>query len=330
MGVGLMPKVVILNHPFPEREIEDFLIEDGNINKGTISWIKEGPKYNKVEHARKYLVTKGNYINKDEELVEDVELGFWGEWEASSKFTRNSNDEVFEPKYFHYPVKLDKKENNYCINTDPCVFGNNFIYSNCKQNRKGAVDGKIKNLESGDIVIFGGFKKKNNKLVLLIDTVLVVKHMAQDFKNHSTVSKKFTDINIYRNDSDVKVEIPSWYNNLTSSTLSKDFSYTLYLGANYEDKFNDKLYSFFPCKPYEGNDDTGFNRIESIPVELDHPIFVDNGIHLKLDMKRAFNYKVITSGNNEFTEEQMHKIWDDIRKYIFDQGLQLGVYAQLP
>ena len=320
-----MPKIVILNHPFPERNIHKYLIEEGDKNRGKISWIEESSKYKKLPHARKYLITSGHYINKDEELIKDKEIGFWGEWEAPSKFIKNSDNTVFEPKYFHYPVKLDKKDNPYCINTDPCVFGSNFVYSNCRQNTTVARNTQLKNLEPGDMIIFGGFKKKNNKFVLLIDTVFVVKYMAQDFKNHSKVSKNFRDINIYKNDSYIKVEIPSWYNYLTSSSISTTLTYTLYLGANYEDKFNDKLYSFFPCKPYEGNNDVGFNRVESIPIELDHPIFVNNGINLNPDRKRGFEYRIIPTSN----DDQIYNLWNDIRNYIFDQGLQLGVQAKL-
>ena len=62
-----MPSIVQFFHPGQEHEIENGRIKDWN---------------NKLEHYRKYLISKGNYIENNEEKREN--LLFWGEWEPTS------------------------------------------------------------------------------------------------------------------------------------------------------------------------------------------------------------------------------------------------------
>jgi hypothetical protein len=85
------------------------------IKNGFCHW-KNKPKLSKKQlHARKYIITDGDYLTSLDHKVSKGQIGFWGEWEAESLVKENvlfgsvSNTKSNNyPEYFHTPLKPDK------------------------------------------------------------------------------------------------------------------------------------------------------------------------------------------------------------------------------
>ena len=123
------------------------------------------------EHFRKFMKVNGKYLigrdnNNKFNSVKSGEIVLWGEWEPQSYVERigkpNKNG---LPEYLHIPVLTEKSSKG--INTDPYVFGDAFIYSNCRQTQGGA----LQKLNRGDIILFCSSKLNDN---IVLDTVFVV------------------------------------------------------------------------------------------------------------------------------------------------------------
>jgi hypothetical protein len=116
-------------------------------------------EWNGGNHKRKYIISKGNYIENNS--LHEGRLMFWGEWEPPSlvEFLPPSIKklpyEVY-PEYLHYPFLPPMKQipvyqRQMCQNTDPFVFGDKFKYSICLQD---SFTG-LRNLEDGSLILFG-------------------------------------------------------------------------------------------------------------------------------------------------------------------------------
>ena len=118
-------------------------------------------------HARKFMQLRGNWIAGDGS-AHGGELWAWGEWEAQSELVRTLDasrapgltHHLWRP---HYVIPRDGYGRLH--NTDPFIFGERFLYSNCLQpSRPG-----LRRLGRGSVIAFGS---KRGGWVL--DTVLVV------------------------------------------------------------------------------------------------------------------------------------------------------------
>ena len=119
-------------------------------------------------HARKFMQTSGEWIEADGN-TRCGDLWAWGEWEAQSQLLRRlgGSKALGYPQYLWRPYYVIPDEGHGGLhNTDPFIFGERFLYSNCKQ-----LSGKrIRSLARGSVVAFGS--QKSGQWVL--DTVLVV------------------------------------------------------------------------------------------------------------------------------------------------------------
>ncbi len=105
----------------------------------------------------------GEWIDKDGDK-HSGDLRAWGEWEPESKLicefdTKDNGPHL--PSYLWKPYWVPR--NNYrCLhNTDPFIFGDCFLYSNCgqsAQSKKG-----LKYLAPGSVIAFGSGKKIGSK-----------------------------------------------------------------------------------------------------------------------------------------------------------------------
>lgn len=314
-----MPKIVIFFHRGDEASLKRGM----NRNGGTYLW-KKAYKENmeKELHSRKSVVTNGVYVHNGEKV--NAELNFWCEYEASSNYKRNqffkkekTKNEI--PDYFHWPImpKIDSK--NKCfelLNTDPCVFGDRFKYCNCYQGRSK----KLKNLQTGDLIIFGassaskkakrGRDNRKKTDTFILDTVFVVKESYKDF------------LNSYIPNGEIPFE--EWYYNLTVRHLHLNDNFTLYFGANYESQYTDKnnnnLYSFFPCKEYTGlKNYKGFKRPE---LKFNDRIFTDKEIIIKDGSCRV---PLIY----ETSHDEISNLWREIRDKVLESGLLVGIESSI-
>jgi hypothetical protein len=128
-------------------------------------------KPGRTSHDRKFMLTWGSLF--DWETGRDhgsVPLGFWGEWEAPSVFWRVDSPGRPLPTIVHAPFRPVSCPIQPVQNTDPMVFGDAFIYSNCLQ----ASYRSLRTLSPGSMVLFGRFGRAHEKPSFSLDTCLVV------------------------------------------------------------------------------------------------------------------------------------------------------------
>lgn len=343
-----MPKVVMFGHPGTEH------LDKNNLKKDK----KDYPTYdfekaienkympwNDGGHHRKFLKAKGKYLTKLDDDTNSGEIVFWGEWEPDTSFDIidnleliNTEDKVEEvrnsnkPNNMHIVNNLEKKSGEFLQNTDPYVFGDNFFYTNCKQDRQ-----IMKNLNKGDIVLFGtsGRGTKNNKYMEL-DTVFVV-------SNKIIVSKRndYPDFSVL---SDEKYEcfknvvlekIFERKNKITGkSDIMEDDKFIIYKGATINEPV-DGMYSFFPCKKYESDlAKCSFGKVLLTNEQFGQFLYVSlqtiNTPTDKMNDKTPFLQSFKKFAGISDNKDAMKNFWQTIVQTVLDQDCYLGIYAEEP
>ena len=251
-----------------------------------------GPEmgWNRDEHARKFLRATGRYIAEGE--LRSGSFAFWGEWEPQSRVMETFPAEDAGPRWLHDPFWERPRHRRLLQNTDPLVFGDRFLYSNCRQRR----NSKLLHLAPGSIVLFGS--KLRGAFVL--DTVFVVGE-SESFKRVSARDQRYED----------------WVDAVVFEPLRvapgpPDEVFRLYRGRMYDDA-PDRPFSFVPCRPYEPGKAT-FSR----PIVDLHQRWVRPNL--------AMGAKATVA-----TEAQLHSIWDAIVGQVVDTaGLALGIELEPP
>jgi len=111
--------------------------------------------WNTGDHLRKFLLASGRYVDQADE-VNGGELVFWGEWEAPSQVINRWPPSGRLPRALHHPYWTLPAGNGWRQNTDPWVFGERMLYSNCK--RTLGPDNRPTSLQSlnrGSVICFG-------------------------------------------------------------------------------------------------------------------------------------------------------------------------------
>jgi hypothetical protein len=119
--------------------------------------------WNVGDHKRKFLRADGAYV-EDGQYREGA-YGFWGEWEAPSRVVEVWPKGDALPRFLHEPLYRPPNAGSY-QNTDPLVFGDRFLYTNCKQ----LGNAKLRKLTPGSLVLFGS----GTGAGFVLDTVFVV------------------------------------------------------------------------------------------------------------------------------------------------------------
>lgn len=164
------PKVVQFVHPGFEYHKREH-IGPRNQRSGVMPW-KEGGSI----HDRKFMWHPGSAL--DVESGTDhvgVPLTFWGEWEGPSVFWKlDAPEGELLPSIVHAPFRPAEVPTTSVQNTDPMVFSDAFIYSNCRQPSKPVLRG----LPEGSIILFGRLGKRGEtrkkEPFFTLDTCLVV------------------------------------------------------------------------------------------------------------------------------------------------------------
>jgi hypothetical protein len=100
-------------------------------------------------------------------------IAFWGEWEGPSRYWRIDSPGKPFPSVVHAPFRPSERPSGPVQNTDPMVFGDAFIYSNCMQ----AHYRVLRSLSSGSIVLFGRHSREAGIPAFSLDTLIVVDRM---------------------------------------------------------------------------------------------------------------------------------------------------------
>lgn len=191
--------------------------------------------WNRRTHARKFLQATGTYVRGGS--PHRGSFVFWGEWEPQSLVTDvHRPDSAAHPHWLHEPVWEVPRHRQMLQNTDPLVFGDRFLYSNCRQ---GAI-GKLRELAPGSIVVFGSKVSE----IWVVDTVFVVGDASQPFTGSAADSVDCSDW--------IRAVV---FDPLQMSSKKKDGYYRAYSGRSYEDAPAGP-FSFVPCRPFVGRPPT--------------------------------------------------------------------------
>ena len=236
---------------------------------------------------------RGEWIDEDDRTGTG-DLWAWGEWEAESCLLRELNqlDDPGFPRYLWHPYYV-RRQNGYggLHNTDPFIFGERFLYSNCHQRWKR----KLRTLQRGSVIAFGS--KKGD---WVLDTVLViagsVEFAAEEapFVLADLTSEAFVAV--------------------TGGPLAANdagASFRLYWGATPKDPV-DGMFSFFPTVQAGG--EVGFKRPS---IELPIWCFTKR---LRMGAKD-------TPG---LASDALRKLWESLVAQAREADLLLGTHAAAP
>lgn len=317
-------RFVQFHHNGPEHIIRKYQ-ETNFLNKFREDFSEKGvmPWSDASKHRRKFIKSTGRYVDKGSpDKAKSGEIMFWGEWEGVSKVSKIEYDERRNngfPRYIHIPVRTsvdsfildpgytyleskDKAEmtNWKWQNTDPYVFGNFFIYSNCHQVTNNQA---MKTLKEGSVIVMG-----SKSGVYRADTVFVVgevlcerysRNNLEDIERllkEGIISQTFYDTTIAT---------------LTNcSGVADDAWFVLYRGATFDNPYKG-MYSFFPCKPFEKG-----RAFERIPVK--YKDYINSNLNMGI--------KAIDLDSMDAAKES----WNSLRDQVFDAGLSLGVSVEEP
>src|SRR4051812_6196352 len=88
--------------------------------------------WNRGDHARKFMLASGEHVSDG--LLQQGPIVFWGEWEPQSRVVERYPARLAGgPRYLHDPYWQVPTHRALLKNTDPLVFADRFLYSNCRQ-----------------------------------------------------------------------------------------------------------------------------------------------------------------------------------------------------
>jgi hypothetical protein len=249
--------------------------------------------WNRGPHKRKFLAAPGDYLLDG--ALQQGSLAFWGEWEPQSVVVDAWPKEGRKPRFLHEPLYEAPPEGVKHQNTDPLVFGESFLYTNCKQ----ITIKKLQRLTPGSLILFGSGQGHG----FVLDTVFVVGGDAGvtfEIGERSVVP--------HRPEADALVFRP-----LSTSTRNQGKTCRAYSAASYS-KDAREMFSYVPCRP--DGADVRFERPLLEPIGA-----LEGLITLKLKMGARVN---------EVEADVVVSAWHHVRAVVEAQGLALGVHLPPP
>lgn len=247
--------------------------------------------WNRGPHARKFLKATGEYVLDGQPRTGP--LVFWGEWEPQSQVVRQFPDGApGHPRWLHDPYWEVPRHRLHLQNTDPLVFGNRFLYSNCRQAR----NRKLRELAPGSLVVFGSKHRRE----FVIDTVFVVGDEAEDFIGAS--ASEVAD------DDWVRAVV---FDPLGRSPKAAHQQFRLYRGRTYAETPSGP-FSFVPCRPYD-DDDAAFAR----------PALRLPGRCINPNLARSAQTTAVSAA-------EIRELWGEVVDQVEQAGLALAVRLDPP
>lgn len=286
-----------------------------------IGWNKRYRNRKQNPHKRKFMRLRGEWTDEDGINKGCGDLWAWGEWEAESALLCKLNVPEDDsrgpyPRYLWHPYYVIPKDGYEGLhNTDPFIFGDQILYSNCGQTANSKRS--LKCLGQGSVIAFGSGKKIKGEWKWMLDTVLVVKD-----------SIPYDPLNPRKA---LEGKVPEALLNVTGGPLADNpekspgsgacgagkTELRLYLGATPKEPVQE-MFSFFPAKPEGGG--MGFPRpfIEKLPGKG----------------------KYFTPGNTRAPKGATHDLtrdpdalrclWRSLAAQVRKNGLVLGTRAEPP
>ena len=261
-------------------------------------------------HMRKFMqLRRAQWIDEDCNR-QTGDLHAWGEWEPESGFVTTltpPDGDSLHPRYLWRPYYVPKKCYRGLHNTDPFIFGERILYSNCRQKQPG-----LRHLAKGSVIAFGSCKKVDGKWRWMLDTVLVVR----DFKNYDASSARIA----------LRDWVSATFQKVTGGPLADNAEcrsqgcaastgaatpFRLYRGATPDDPVAG-MFSFFPAIPARG--DSTFPRpLVDLPAEYFTP-----SLCMTAKIRR------------DCTSSELRGLWDSLVTQVREAGLVLGTHAEVP
>jgi hypothetical protein len=275
--------VVQFMHPGQEHRVD---------KNGWTAW-------NLKSHRRKYMVTRGQHLDKNMQLNSSEQF-FWGEWEGPSRsiFNWESTDKslpnhLVVPEFPGSAMPVQGLQN-----TDPYIFGDAFKYTLCKQVNKNGSRSLLTRLLPGTLVLFGS--RVHEQFVL--DTVLVIGEHSRKHSMANWETVLHDSSAAYRS---MTLEPTYWDRN-----TSKSVPFTYYEGARFESQFN-STFSFAPCIP-----------ATNVPQQFARPAIHLPGI---IRNELMMNFKA-----TQMSHTDINYWWKEVVSQIFANKLSLGVRFEEP
>ena len=262
--------------------------------------------WNRSSHKRKFLKNGGRCLHEGK-LQED-ELVFWAEWEPESEAVREISAPLPNgPRYIYEPYYIVPASYEGLQNTDPFIFGEQFYYEGCQQRTKRGPT-QLRYLARGSVILFGSCVNQSD---FVLDTVFVVDDWIDHHRGNYRERLAEAVPQAYK-----EVTISPWYQesfaeNKGCVRASGHESWRLYFGAAYERPLNG-MFSYFPCLPFEQGE-RGFAR----PRISISGLITDN-----LSQGKRLNPQT--------SLQDVNALWAEVVGQVEEQGLMLGVYADLP
>ena len=194
---------------------------DGDQHSGVLYWSSF------KSHSRRYIRTTGDLIvEPDHKMRTNCDIVFWGEWEAHSLFTlvQSQNAQLEHPQHVHRP--FFSTEHKGSQNTDPFVFGDCFVYSNCLQKFP-----RMRNLPNGSLILFGSEITD----AFALDTVFVV-------QSSLPLNRTYLQ-NIQNRTSEI-------FRETVLRKIDLNDQHKVYFSASYTTN-TQEYYSYFPCRLFD-------------------------------------------------------------------------------
>ncbi len=288
-------------HPGPEHKPD---------HDGGKAWHMRLKRGHEQSHRRKFMQLCGEWITADG-TRQTGNLLAWGEWEPESDLIRRLNPPKGDlrcPCYLWRPYYVPRNSYRDLHNTDPFIFGDRFLYSNCRQPSKSG----LRHLDQGSVIVFGSGREIDGVPEWWLDTVLVV----QDFVDYAVPDVRVS----------LKDWVPATFLDVTGGPLTDNAEQAstsgtcvptsgqlrLYRGATPNDPV-DGMFSFFPAIPATA--DSGFPRpLVELPGEYFNPR----------------NFRAPKGQGSSRRPEELHDLWARLVERVRDAGLVLGTHADLP
>jgi hypothetical protein len=252
--------------------------------------------WNTADHGRKFLVAPGRYLDGDDR-VREAELVFWGEWEAPSRVECRWPAFGRLPRALHRPYWTEPARSGFRQNTDPWVWGDRMLYSNCKQitgpERRPT---SMQRLTRGSVICFGSTINGE----FCVDTVFVVASA------EPWVPAEVADLDV--NDAFKTCTGGS----ITAGERDAHLSLTLYRGATVDDSV-EGMFSFIPARRADAAD----ARFPRPPVRLP-------------GMINPFNRQSTWGSKRPLPMDTLRDTWEAVRHQVLAADLLLAVRLHTP
>jgi hypothetical protein len=262
--------------------------------------------WNIGDHGRKFLVARGEYLDDGDEVTEG-ELAFWAEWEPPSRVVLRWPASGWLPRALHHPYWMRPTTTGFRQNTDPWVWGERMLYSNCKQTsgRPQRRPNSMQRLTRGSVICFGSRLDGE----FCVDTVFVV-GSAEQWDPAELAALEVDDAFKICTGQSMLTGEPGEDSPAASCTAGATF--TLYRGATVDEPV-EGMFSFVPARRADGID----CRFGRPPVQL--PRFINPA-----------STQSTRGSKRPLAMGTLRSLWDQVRRQVEAEDLLLAVRLQTP